>query len=264
MKSVAAAACAAVALAAQPAPVSAQVGNPVNPTVGRPMTSPVGPPAPVRPATVEPRTGPLPSSLTLAQSLDEAAARSPAIVAAEAEVAAAEARIRQAGYRENPELSLEVENVGGTGELKGLRSTETTLAVNQRLDLGGRRSARVGSARAELEVQKLRLAIARADLSQSVREQFARAIAAREKLAPAKPSSVPVSWLASLASWSTRDAILHFEPSERARRWRRQRPSAKRPSPPSWPRARRWLPCSASASRSVALLARRSTFLHSS
>ena len=185
MKSVAAAACAAVALAAQPAPVSAQVGNPVNPTVGRPMTSPVGPPAPVRPATVEPRTGPLPSSLTLAQSLDEAAARSPAIVAAEAEVAAAEARIRQAGYRENPELSLEVENVGGTGELKGLRSTETTLAVNQRLDLGGRRSARVGSARAELEVQKLRLAIARADLSQSVREQFARAIAAREKLAQA-------------------------------------------------------------------------------
>lgn len=185
MKSVAAAACAAVALAAQPAPVSAQVGNPATPTVGRPMAAPAGPPAPVRPVTVEARTGPLPSTLTLAQSLDEAAARSPAIVAAEADVAAAEARIRQAGYRENPELSLEIENFGGTGELKGLRSTEATVAVNQRLDLGGRRSARVGSARAELAVQKLRLAIARADLSQSVREQFARAVAARDKLAQA-------------------------------------------------------------------------------
>ena len=185
MKSVAAAACAVVALAAQSASISAQVGNPASPTVGRPMTSPSGPPAPVRPVTVEPRTGPLPSSLTLAQSLDEAAARSPTLVAAEAEVAAAEARIVQAGYRENPELSLEVENFAGTGELRGVRSLETTLAVNQRLDLGGRRSARIGSARAALDAQKLRLAIARADLSLSVREQFARAVAAREKLTQA-------------------------------------------------------------------------------
>lgn len=185
MKSVAAAACAAVALMAQSTPVSAQIGNPATPSVGRPMTSPVGPPAPVRSISIEPRTGPLPSSLTLAESLDEAAARSPAIVAAEAEVAAAEARIVQAGYRENPELSLEVENFAGTGSLRGLRSVETTLAVNQRLDLAGRRSARLGSARAALEAQKLRLAVARADLSQSVREQFARAVAARDKLAQA-------------------------------------------------------------------------------
>jgi cobalt-zinc-cadmium efflux system outer membrane protein len=185
MKSVAAAACAAVAVLGFAGPLAAQVGNPATPIVGRPITSPAGPPAPVRPVTVEPRTGPLPSSLTLAQALDEAAARSPAIVAAEAEVAAAEAKIRQAGYRENPELSLEVENFAGTGELKGLQATETTLAVNQRLDLAGRRSARVGSARAELEVQKLRLAIARADLLQSVREQFARAVAARDKLVQA-------------------------------------------------------------------------------
>lgn len=185
MNFVAAAACAAVAVVGTTVPVAAQVGNPATPTVGRPMTSPAGPPAPVRPVTAEPRTGPLPANLSLAQALEEATARSPAIVAAEADVAAAEARIRQAGYRENPELSLEVENFAGTGQLSGLRSTETTLAVNQRLDLAGRRSARVSAARAELEAQKLRLAIARADLSQSVREQFARAVAARDKLAQA-------------------------------------------------------------------------------
>lgn len=199
MNFVAAAACAAVAVVGTAMPVAAQVGNPAAPTVGRPMTSPVGPPAPVRPVTAEPRTGPVPSSLTLAQALDEAAARSPAIVAAEADAAAAEARIRQAGYRENPELSLEVENFAGTGQLAGLRSTETTLAVNQRLDLAGRRSARVGSARAELEAQKLRLAIARADLSQSVREQFARAVAARDKLAQATESVERARELARVA-----------------------------------------------------------------
>lgn len=186
MKSVATAACAVVAVIGLSAPLAAQVGNPASPRVGTPTTSlPVGPPAPVQSVIPAPRSGPLPSTLTLAQSLVEAAARSPAVVAAEAEVTAAEARIRQSGYRSNPELSLEVENVAGTGELRGIRSMETTLAVNQRLNLGGRRSARIETARAALAVQQIRLAIARADLGQSVREQFARAVSAREKLAQA-------------------------------------------------------------------------------
>lgn len=185
MKIVATTACAVVAFAGLVPPAMAQVGNPASPRVGTPLTAPIGPPAPLRGATLAPRTGPLPSNLTLPQALDEAAARSPAVVAAEAEVASAEARVRQSGYRSNPELSLELENVAGTGELRGIQSLETTLAVNQRLDVGGRRSARVNAARAELAVQQIRLAIARADLAQSVREQFARAIASREKLAQA-------------------------------------------------------------------------------
>ena len=199
MKSVAAAACAAVVLAGVSSPLAAQVGNPATPRVGTIATSPVGPPAPASAYTPAPRAGPLPSSLTLAQALEEAAARSPAAVAAQAEVAAAEARLRQSGYRSNPELSLEVENVAGTGELRGLRSMETTLAVNQRLDLGGRRSARIDAARAELEVQKLRLAIASADLFQSVREQFARAVAAREKLTQATENEQRARELARIA-----------------------------------------------------------------
>ena len=162
-------------------------------------TPPAGPPAPIQIAQPAPRTGPLPANLSLAQALDEAAARSPAVVAAEADVAAAEARVRQAGYRSNPELSLEIENFAGTGELRGLRSTETTVAVNQRLDLGGRRSARVNAARADLDVQQLRLHIAQADLAQSVREQFARAIAAKEKLAQAAENEGRAKELARIA-----------------------------------------------------------------
>ena len=145
---------------------------------------------------VVPRSGPLPANLTLAQALEEAAARSPALVAAERELAAAEARVRQAGYRANPELSLEVENVAGTGELAGIQSMEATLAVNQRLDLGGRRTARVDAARAELALQRLRLTIARADLEQSIREQFARAVAASERLEQAQDN---VTWAQELA-----------------------------------------------------------------
>lgn len=185
MKSVATAAFAAVALAAIPSPTNAQVGSPASPTVGQPVTAPTGPPVPLRVPVAQPRTGLLPTTLNLSQALDEASARSPTIVAAEAEVAAAAARARQAGVRSNPELSFELEDFAGTGELRGLRSTQAILSVNQRLDLGGRRSARVNAAQADLAVQQLRLAIARADLAQSVREQFARSITTRERLTQA-------------------------------------------------------------------------------
>lgn len=205
MKVIAAAALAVAAGAFNSAAVAAQVGNAANPTVGTPVTSspvqsPAGPRPPVSVSATSARTGPLPANLTVGQALEEAAARSPAIVAAEAEVRAAEARLRQAGYRNNPELSLEVENVAGTGELRGANRMETTLAVNQRLDVGGRRSARIEAARANLSVQRLRLAIARADLAQSVREQFARAVAARQRLDQAEDNLVWAKELARVAS----------------------------------------------------------------
>ena len=165
---------------------AAQVSTPATPRVGSPTSpQPIGPPAPTQsPALplLTPRDGPLPASLTLQQALEEAEARSPAIIAARARVEAAEARIRQAGVRTNPEVSLEVENFLGTGQLSGLDRTETTVAVNQRLDLGGRRRSRLAAARADLVAEQLRFSIARADLAQAVRQQFARAVTARERL----------------------------------------------------------------------------------
>ena len=218
MKYVAAAACAAVALAGLAMPVAAQVGNPATPRVGSPVTrNPVGPPPPPKIAAPAPRTGPIPANLTLVQALEEAAARSPAVIAAEREVAVAQARVRQAGYRDNPELSLEVENVAGTGELRGLNRMETTLAINQRLDLGGRRSARVEAALANLAVQRLNLAIARADLSQSVREQFGRAVAARERLQQADEN---LAWAKELARVAGELVDAGREPPLRAMRAR--------------------------------------------
>ena len=261
MKSVAAAACAAVALVGMAAPVAAQVGNPATPTVGRPMTSPVGPPAPVRPVTAEPRTGPLPSTLTLAQALDEAAARSPAIVAAEAEVAAAEARIRQAGYRENPELSLEVENFAGTGELKGFRSTGDDAG---RQPAPRSRRPAIGAGRRPLAPSSRSSSCGWPSPAPTCRSPCANSSRAPSRPARSSPRrprmwSAPASWLASPASWSTPDATRRFGHFAPARRWRRPRPSGKRPRPRSWRPARRWRRCSASACRSAASPAPRST-----
>lgn len=197
MRVIAAAAFAAAAGASFSAPLVAQIGNPASPRVGRPMAPPpFGPPALTDLAAAQPRSGPLPPRLTLPQALDEAFNRSPAILSAEAEVRAAEARLRQSGYRENPELSLEVENVAGTGALRGVRAMEATLAVNQRLDISGRRTARIGAAKATLALQRLRLATVRADLARSVREQFAQASAARERLDQADDN---LTWAKELA-----------------------------------------------------------------
>lgn len=164
--------------------------------------SQIGPPAPGPPIAVasdEPRRTPLPASLGLEQALEEAEARSPSIVAARAAVRAAEARVRQAGFRFNPELSVEVENFLGTGEASGLRRAETTVTVNQQLDLGGRRRARVGVAQAALMTAQLRLSITRADLAKEVREQFARAVTARDRLRLAEDNEERARELARIA-----------------------------------------------------------------
>lgn len=187
------------------APVNGQLSTPATPRVGSPTTpAPMGPPAPApQPGALPvlvPREGPLPANLTLEQALSEAEARSPAVLAARAAVQAAEARIRQAGFRTNPELSVEVENFAGSGELSGFRGTETTVAVNQRLDIGGRRQARVSVARAELFAQQLRLDIARADLAQAVRQQFASAVTARERLRLAEANEQRARDLAGVAN----------------------------------------------------------------
>ena len=203
MKSIlAAASAAAMATALGPAAL-AQVATPATPRLGAPLAQePVGPPAP--PATwsrtPQPHTEPLPTTFTLPQALEEAEAHSPTIAAARAAVDAAEARVRQAGYRSNPELSVEVENFAGTGELSGFRGTETTVAVNQRLDLGGRRSARISSAQAEFAIQRLRLAAARADLAQGVRELFARAVSAHDRLRLAEENTERARELARIAA----------------------------------------------------------------
>ncbi len=115
--------------------------------------------------------------ITLADALTRAASTSPALAAAEADVAAAEGRAQQAGFRPNPELGLEVENFAGTGSFSGVRDAETTLSVGQRFELGGKRPARQRAAQAEVEAARLRLSVARADLLKDVRDAYAEAFA---------------------------------------------------------------------------------------
>lgn len=138
--------------------------------------------------------------LTLADALSRAEAGSPLIAAAEASVRAAEGRARQAGFAPNPEASLEIENALGSGPYGGLDSAEATLAVEQTLELGGKRRARRIAAEADVAVARARLAIARADVASEVRVAYAEAVAAKERLALTEDAVERATELARIAS----------------------------------------------------------------
>jgi outer membrane protein, heavy metal efflux system len=106
----------------------------------------------------------------------------PGALEADALVDAAEARVRQAGVRPNPELSLEAENAFGSGPFSGYGNAETTLSVSQDLELWGRRSARVGVAQAEGRTSLLRRDLATLDAAGRLALAYAEAEAAERRL----------------------------------------------------------------------------------
>ena len=133
-----------------------------------------GPP-PVRPC------GPL----TLADAVERAIAASPDIRAASQNVRVRDALSVQAGARPNPEIQAEVENVGGSGSRQGFEETETTLRLAQRIELGGKRAARLQTAHSERSLAGWDYEVARLGVALSATKSFVATLAAQERLAVA-------------------------------------------------------------------------------
>lgn len=119
--------------------------------------------------------------ISLSQALTLGAEQSPRISQAKALADAAEARARQAGVGPNPEIGVTVENFGGTGPYRNFRTSETSLELSQRLELGGKRSARVAVAKAERDFALLAFARAQFDLARDVRVAHAELKAAEDR-----------------------------------------------------------------------------------
>ena len=86
--------------------------------------------------------------LTLTMALMQIRHASPDVRRAALETRASAAEADQAGRRLNPSIGLEIENFSGTGPLNGFDQTETTLAIEQTFQLGGKRAKRERAARA--------------------------------------------------------------------------------------------------------------------
>jgi len=113
----------------------------------------------------------VPVIATPAQAIALAYERSSALRSAAASRQGVDADGLSAPLRPNPEVSLTVENfggIGGVGTYRGARSVEATLGLSQRLELGGKRPARIDLASRNSAVADLELDAARLDLARDV------------------------------------------------------------------------------------------------
>ncbi|TGX55800.1 TolC family protein [Sphingomonas gei] len=123
---------------------------------------------------------------TLDDALAAARQTSPALEAASADLRASSAARTVAGLRPNPSLQAETENVVGSGAYRGLDSAETTIGFALPIELGGKRSARIGVADAQSGRARIDAAIAEADLGLRVTQAYIAAVAAQRRLGIAR------------------------------------------------------------------------------
>jgi outer membrane protein, heavy metal efflux system len=83
-----------------------------------------------------------PATLTLPEAFARVLSDNPELAMYPYDIRAAEAQALQAGFRPNPRASVDVENIAGNGELSGTDATETTLALSQVIEMGGKRPLR--------------------------------------------------------------------------------------------------------------------------
>ncbi len=124
--------------------------------------------------------------LTLNRALDLAGASAPSLEAASAGVRAAQAGRAVAALRPNPSVTVEAENVAGTGPYAGTQSMEATSSLALPLELGGKRSARMAVANARLDRAALEQAIVQTDLRFAVTKAYGEAAAAERRLGNAR------------------------------------------------------------------------------
>lgn len=83
-----------------------------------------------------------PTVLTLPEVLARVLSENPELARYPYDIRAAEALTLQAGFRPNPRVSVDVENIAGNGEFSGTDAMETTLALSQVIEMGGKRLLR--------------------------------------------------------------------------------------------------------------------------
>lgn len=121
-------------------------------------------------------------NLSLAQALARASAADAGAAASAARLSAAEAAVRQAALKPIPSLDVAVENFAGSGPYSRLDRNETTLSYERPFERGGKREARTGRARAEMESVRLRGEVRRLDFIRDVQAAYAEAMAAEADL----------------------------------------------------------------------------------
>ena len=125
---------------------------------------------------------PVGEEITLRRALALALLRSPKLSAISWDIRIGEARRLQAGLFPNPELEVEVENFGGSGEFAAFLGSETTVVLSQLIELGGKRNARKQVAAFDAELAAWDHEAARLAVLTDTTLAFLDVLAAQEQL----------------------------------------------------------------------------------
>jgi len=125
---------------------------------------------------------PVGEEITLRRALALALLRSPKLSAVSWDIRIGEARRLQAGLFPNPELEVEVENFGGSGEFAAFLGSEATVVLSQLVELGGKRNARKQVAAFDAELAAWDHEAARLAVLTDTTLAFLDVLAAQEQL----------------------------------------------------------------------------------
>ncbi len=123
------------------------------------------------------------SIITLRQALALALMRNPELKAFSWDVRVFEARQLQASLWPNPELGVNVEEVGGPGERSGFDGAETTIQLRQLIEMGDKSGKRTRLASLEKELAGWDYEAKRLDVFTEVTKAFIGVLVAQQRLA---------------------------------------------------------------------------------
>ena len=121
-------------------------------------------------------------TLTLQQALALSLMRSPALAVFSYDTRAAEARLLQAGYRPNPEISMLTEDFGGNRGRGDFKQSQSTLALSQAVELRAKRTKRLRLARLDENLAAWDFEAKRLDVFVEVTKAFVGVLSAQRKL----------------------------------------------------------------------------------
>ena len=122
-----------------------------------------------------------PGGLTLEEALDHASRNRQELKGFRADLDAAAVKLKHAGLPPNPELRVEWDNLGG--DLPADDVKETTVALSQPFEIGGKPSARKNKGQAEIMRLQHEQSTTWLDIAAEVKMAFLEVLGAQERLA---------------------------------------------------------------------------------
>lgn len=119
-----------------------------------------------------------PAALTIDDAVARALDTAPLLRAGEEGLRAADGAYRQAGARPNPELLIEAENFGGSGDFNGVGGAEFSYSLGQQIERGGKRRARRAVAGAERNIAGFAIKRTRLDIAFAAEAAFIETVSA--------------------------------------------------------------------------------------